>query len=81
LKVEHWQVSSQATTDQAGVYTAGLDFSRYDNIIREFPDSKLTKVINIVRRILQNPTKRAIQKLGQDLIATTGFDEHLYFTD
>jgi hypothetical protein len=81
LKVEHWQVSSQATTDQAGVYTAGLDFSRYDNIIREFPDSKLAKVINVARRILQNPTKRAIQKLGQDLIATTGFDEHLYFTD
>jgi len=81
LKVEHWQVSSQATTDQAGVYTAGIDFSRYDNIVREFPDSKLAKVINIARRILQNPTKRAIQKLGQDLIATTGFDEHLYFTD
>ncbi len=81
LKVEHWQVSSHATTDQAGVYTAGIDFSRYDNIIREFPDSKLAKVINIARRILQNPTKRAIQKLGQDLIATTGFDEHLYFTD
>ncbi len=81
LKVEHWQVSSQATTDQAGVYTAGIDFSRYDNIVREFPDSKLAKVINIARRILQKPTKRAIQKLGQDLIATTGFDEHLYFTD
>ena len=81
LKVEHWQVSSQATTDQAGVYTAGIDFSRYDNIVREFPDAKLAKVINIARRILQNPTKRAIQKLGQDLIATTGFDEHLYFTD
>jgi len=81
LKVEHWQVSSQATIDQAGVYTAGIDFSRYDNIVREFPDSKLAKVINIARRILQKPTKRAIQKLGQDLIATTGFDEHLYFTD
>ena len=81
LKVEHWQVSSRATTSQAGVYTAGIDFSRYDNIIREFPDSKLAKVINIARRILQNPTKRAIQKLGQDLVAETGFDEHLYFTD
>lgn len=81
LKVEHWQVSSQATIDQAGVYTAGIDFSRYDNIVREFPDSKLAKVINIARKILQKPTKRAIQKLGQDLIATTGFDEHLYFTD
>jgi hypothetical protein len=81
LKVEHWQVSSQASRSQAGVYTAGIDFSRYDNIIKEFPDSKLSKVINLSRKILQNPTKRAIQKLGQDLIATTGFDEHLYFTD
>jgi len=81
LKVEHWQVSSHATTDQAGVYTAGLDFSRYDNIVREFSDSKLIKVINISRRILQHPTKKAIQRLGQDLIKTTGHDEHLFFTD
>jgi len=81
LKVEHWQVSSQASHNQAGVYTAGIDFSRYDNIIKDFSDSKLSKVINISRRILQNPTKRAIQKLGQDLISETGFDEHLYFTD
>jgi len=81
LKVEHWQVSSQAGHGTTGVYTAGLDFSRYDNIIRDFPDSKLTKVINIARRILQNPTKNAIQKLGQDLLVTTGHDEHLYFTD
>jgi len=81
LKVEHWQVSSSAGHGSAGVYTAGIDFSRYDNIIREFPDNKLTKVVNITRRILQNPTKKAIQKLGQDLIAETGFDEHLYFTD
>jgi len=81
LKVEHWQVSTQAAQGQAGVYTAGLDFSRYDKIIAEFKDPKLAKVINIARRILQNPTKRAIQKLGQDLMATTGFDEHLYFTD
>jgi hypothetical protein len=81
LKVEHWQVSSHATTDQAGVYTAGLDFSRYDNIVREFSDSKLAKVTNIARRILQHPTKKAIQRLGQDLISETGFDEHLYFTD
>ncbi len=81
LKVEHWQVSSQAGHGTTGVYTAGLNFSRYDNIIREFPDAKLSKVINISRRILQNPTKNAIQKLGQDLIAETGFDEHLYFTD
>jgi len=81
LKVEHWQVSSTATHGAAGVYTAGIDFSRYDNIIREFPDGKLTKVINIARRILQKPSKKAIQKLGQDLIAETGFDEHLYFTD
>ncbi|MBA7664220.1 hypothetical protein ES703_72275 [subsurface metagenome] len=81
LKVEHWQVSSQAGHGTTGVYTAGLDFSRYDNIIRDFPDSKLTKVINISRRILQNPTKNAIQKLGQDLLSTTGHDEHLYFTD
>ncbi|MHA2186264.1 MAG: hypothetical protein ACXAAI_14820 [Promethearchaeota archaeon] len=81
LKVEHWQTSSSAQIGSAGVYTAGIDFSRYDNIVREFPDSKLTKVINIARRILQNPTKQAIQKLGQDLIAETGFDEHLYFTD
>ncbi len=81
LKVEHWQVSSSAGHGSAGVYTAGINFGRYDQIIREFSDSKLTKVINISRRILQNPTKKAIQKLGQDLIAETGFDEHLYFTD
>ncbi len=81
LKVEHWQVSSQAGHGQTGVYTAGIIFSRYDNIIRDFPDTKLTKIINIARRILQNPTKKAIQKLAQDLIATTGHDEHLYFTD
>ena len=81
LKVEHWQVSSQATQGTTGVYTAGLDFSRYDNIVREFSDSKLASVINVSRKILQGPTKSAIQKLGQDLIAETGFDEHLYFTD
>ena len=81
LKVEHWQVSSSADHSSAGVYTAGIDFSRYDNIIKDFTDAKLTKVVNICRRILQNPTKKAIQKLGQDLISETGFDEHLYFTD
>jgi len=81
IKVEHWQVSSQAGRGTTGVYTAGIDFSRYDNIVREFSDGKLTKVINVSRRILQSPTKNAIQKLGQDLIAETGFDEHLYFTD
>ncbi|MFX1385030.1 MAG: hypothetical protein ACFFBP_21585 [Promethearchaeota archaeon] len=81
LKVEHWQVSSQAGRGQAGVYRAGIDFSRYDKIINDFKDLKLSRVINIARRILQNPTKRAIQKLGQDLVAETGFDEHLYFTD
>ncbi|MFX1259024.1 MAG: hypothetical protein ACFFAN_14290 [Promethearchaeota archaeon] len=81
LKVEHWQVSSQATHGQSGVYTAGIDFSRYDNIIRDFQEKKLAKVINIARRILRTPSKRAIQKLGQDLVAETGFDEHLYFTD
>jgi len=81
LKVEHWQVSSSADHSSAGVYTAGIDFSRYDNIVRDFSDSKLTKVVNISRRILQKPSKKAIQKLGQDLISETGFDEHLYFTD
>jgi hypothetical protein len=81
LKVEHWQVSTQATRGQAGVYTAGIDFSRYDKIVAEFKDPKLAKVINISRRILQTPTKQAIQKLGQSLISETGFDEHLYFTD
>jgi len=81
LKVEHWQVSSQAGHGTTGVYTAGINFSRYDNIVREFPDSKLSKVINVSRRILQSPTKNALQKLGQDLIAETGFDEHLYFTE
>jgi hypothetical protein len=81
VKVEHWQTSSAASHGTTGVYTAGINFSRYDNIVREFPDAKLTKVINISRKILQNPTKKAIQKLGQDLIAETGFDEHLYFTD
>jgi len=34
-----------------------------------------------MNRILANPTKERIQKLGQDLTAETGFDEHLYFTD
>ena len=81
LKVEHWQVSSTAGHGSAGVYTAGIDFSRYDNIIREFPDEKLTKVVNIAKRILQNPNKKAIQKLATSLIEETGFDEHLYFTD
>jgi hypothetical protein len=81
LKVEHWQVSSSAGHGNAGVYTAGIDFSRYDNIIRDFPDNKLEKVVKITRRILRSPTKKSIQKLGQDLIAETGFDEHLYFTD
>lgn len=81
VKVEHWQTSSAAGVGQAGVYTAGINFGRYDQIIRDFPDYKLAKVTNITRRILQNPTKKAIQKLGQDLIAETGFDEHLYFTD
>ncbi len=81
LKVEHWQVSSSADHSSAGVYTAGIDFSRYDNIIKDFSDGKLTKVVNISRRILQKPSKKAIQKLGQDLISETGFDEHLYFTD
>jgi hypothetical protein len=81
VKVEHWQTSSAASHGTTGVYTAGINFSRYDNIIRDFSDGKLTKVINISRRIIQSPTKQAIQKLGQDLIAETGFDEHLYFTD
>ncbi|MFX0081749.1 MAG: hypothetical protein ACFE94_08350 [Candidatus Hodarchaeota archaeon] len=81
VKVEHWQTSSAAGHGSTGVYTAGINFGRYDQIIREFSDNKLTKVINIAQRILENPTKRAIQKLGQDLIAETGFDEHLYFTD
>ncbi|MBD3255563.1 MAG: hypothetical protein GF383_10750 [Candidatus Lokiarchaeota archaeon] len=81
LKVEHWQVSSQAGHGNAGVYTAGIDFSRYDNIVREFSTGKLEKVIRVAKRILRTPSKRAIQKLGQDLVAETGFDEHLYFTD
>lgn len=81
LKVEHWQVSSKAEQSATGVYTAGIQFSRYDQIVKEFDDGKLAKVINISRKILQNPSKKAIQKLGQDLIAETGFDEHLYFTD
>ncbi|MFX0008804.1 MAG: hypothetical protein ACFE9R_00700 [Candidatus Hermodarchaeota archaeon] len=81
LKVEHWQVSSSSQIGSAGVYTAGIDFSRYDNIIRDFPDPKLEKVITVVRRILQNPSKKAIQKIATDLVAETGFDEHLYFTD
>ncbi|MFX1379463.1 MAG: hypothetical protein ACFFA4_10255 [Promethearchaeota archaeon] len=81
VKVEHWQTSSAAGHGSTGVYTAGINFGRYDQIIREFPDVKLAKVVNIARRILENPTKKAIQKLGQDLIAETGFDEHLYFTD
>ena len=81
LKVEHWQVSSSAGHGSAGVYTAGINFGRYDQIIRDFTDGKLTKIIHIARRILQNPTKKAIQKLGQDLLKSTGHDEHLYFTD
>jgi len=81
VKVEHWQVSSQATRSQAGVYTAGIPFGRYDRIVEEFSERKLEKVIKIMNRILANPTKERIQKLGQDLTAETGFDEHLYFTD
>ena len=81
VKTEHWQVSAQSGHGQAGVYTAGINFSRYDPIVKEFNDNKLTKVVNIMRRILQTPSKKAIQKLGQDLVAETGFDEHLYFTD
>ena len=81
LKVEHWQVSSQATQGTTGVYTAGIDFSRYDQIVRDFPDNKLEKVIKVCKRIIQKPTKDALQKLGQSLISETGFDEHLYFTD
>jgi hypothetical protein len=81
LKVEHWQVSSAAGHGNAGVYTAGINFSRYDQIVRDFSDGKLEKVVRVARHILQNPSKKAIQKLGQDLIAETGFDEHLYFTD
>ncbi len=57
------------------------NFSRYDPIVKDFNDNKLTKVVNIMRRILQTPSKRAVQKLGQDLTSETGFDEHLYFTD
>ncbi|MFW9782886.1 MAG: hypothetical protein ACFFFB_11445, partial [Candidatus Heimdallarchaeota archaeon] len=81
VKVEHWQTSSAASHGSAGVYTAGINFGRYDQIVRDYSDSELTKVVNIARRILQNPSKQAIQKLGQSLIASTGFDEHLYFTD
>jgi hypothetical protein len=81
LKVEHWQVSSAAGHGTSGVYTAGINFSRYDQIVRDFSDAKLEKVVRVARHILQNPSKKAIQKLGQDLIAETGFDEHLYFTD
>ena len=81
VKVEHWQTSSAAGHGSAGVYTAGINFGRYDQIIREYSEHELAKVVNIARRILQNPSKKAIQKLGQSLIASTGFDEHLYFTD
>jgi len=81
LKVEHWQVSSRSSHENVGVYTAGVSFSRYDNIVKEFSDNKLAKVLSIARKILKKPSKRRIQKLGQDLIAETGFDEHLYFTD
>jgi uncharacterized protein YihD (DUF1040 family) len=81
VKVEHWQVSSHASSAATGVYTAGIPFGRYDKIVEDFPEKKLEKVINIIRRILANPTKDRIQKLGQDLTAETGFDEHLYFTD
>ncbi|MGV9171476.1 MAG: hypothetical protein ACOC35_02750, partial [Promethearchaeia archaeon] len=84
VKVEHWQVSTSADHGQTGVYTAGINFARFDNVIRDdddYPDRKLKKVIRIGRKILEKPTKKALQKLGQDLVATTGFDEHLYFTD
>ncbi len=81
FKVEHWQVSSRAGHGNTGVYTAGISFSRYDNIIKEFPNDKLQKVTRIQERILKTPSKKAIQKLGQDLVSETGFDEHLYFTE
>lgn len=84
VKVEHWQVSTSADHGQTGVYTAGINFARFDNVIRDeddYSDRKLRKVIKIGRKILEKPTKKALQKMGQDLVATTGFDEHLYFTD
>jgi hypothetical protein len=84
VKVEHWQVSTSADHGQTGVYTAGINFARFDNVVRDeddYSDRKLRKVIRIGRKILEKPTKKALQKLGQDLVATTGFDEHLYFTD
>ncbi|MFW9971467.1 MAG: hypothetical protein ACFFDF_14830, partial [Candidatus Odinarchaeota archaeon] len=81
VKVEHWQTSSAASHGSAGVYTAGINFGRYDPIIKEFPDSELAKVINIARKILRNPNKKEMQKLATSLIEKTGFDEHLYFTD
>ncbi|MFX1292407.1 MAG: hypothetical protein ACFFAG_15800, partial [Promethearchaeota archaeon] len=42
VKVEHWQTSSAAGHGSTGVYTAGINFGRYDQIIREFSDNKLT---------------------------------------
>ncbi|MHA1257645.1 MAG: hypothetical protein ACTSPS_18825 [Promethearchaeota archaeon] len=62
LKVEHWQVSSQATQGQHGVYTAGIDFSRYDPIVRDFSDSNLAKVINIARRMARSHRNDRIRR-------------------
>ena len=84
VKVEHWQVSTSADHGQTGVYTAGINFARFDNVIRDeddYSDRKLRKVIKIGRKILEKPTKKALQKMGQDLVARTLFEEHLYFTD
>jgi len=81
-KVEHWQLSTESEKGEAGVYTAGIDFSRYDNIIKKIKSDTLTKILNYIKQILRekNPSKKAIQRLGQRLIAQTGHDEHLYFT-
>ena len=58
IKVEHWQVSSQARHGTTGVYTAGLDFSRYDNIIKNFSGKR----ISIIKPPVTFPYDRVYRK-------------------
>ncbi|MHA1351079.1 MAG: hypothetical protein ACTSPZ_09640 [Promethearchaeota archaeon] len=44
LKVEHWQVSSSADHSSAGVYTAGIDFSKLLTLVDAFYRSQTRKL-------------------------------------
>ncbi len=52
IKVKHWQVSSDTKQGRAGGYFSRISFSRYDHIIKNFADRKLSRTINILRRFI-----------------------------